>query len=79
MMHFTDTEIQELKISRLNIKFGKGKPTRAASTNPVGNSNNSNQSRDDDGTLKPPKRGLFGAMFGKKKQDGNTSGNNGSA
>ena len=74
MMEFTDTEIQELKIARLNIKLVKGKPQRAASGSVVrgGNSTNS-MSRDEEGVAKP-KRGLFG-MFGKKKQDANTSGN----
>ena len=77
MMEFTDTEIQELKIARQNIKLVKGKqgkPQRAASGSVVRGGNSTNSiSRDEEGAAKP-KRGLFG-MFGKKKQDANTSGN----
>lgn len=67
MMKYTDREIQELRMARMNIKMAKGKPVRNASKSITGNSNNS-MSREEDGSIKP-KRGLFGGMFGKKKTD----------
>jgi len=68
MMDFTDTEIQEMKIARLNIRLVKGKPVRNASASVNGGNSTNSISREDDGSIKP-KRGLFGGMFGKKKTD----------
>ena len=75
MMEFTDVEIQELKIARLNIKTVKSKLPRAASSSlGVGGGNSTNSiSKDDDGSGKH-RRGLFGGMFGGKKKDPNMSG-----
>ena len=72
MMEFTDVEITDVKMSRTAIKMVKGKGGRAASSSigpggAAGNSTNS-MSRDDEGTGKPKRGGIFG-MFGKKKGD----------
>ena len=70
MMEFTDVEITDLKMSRTAIKMVKGKPGRAASSSvggPGGNSTNS-MSKDDDGTGKQKRGGIFG-MFNKKKDN----------
>ena len=79
-MSFTDVEITDLKMSRTAIKMVKGKGGRAASSSigpgAAGNSTNS-MSRDDEGTGKPKRGGIFG-MFNKKKGDQNQSGNNAS-
>lgn len=67
MMEFTETEIQELKIARLNIKMVKGKPQRAASGSVARGGGNSTNSVSHDGEVEgKKKRGLFG-MFNKKK------------
>jgi len=73
MMEFTDVEIQELKIARLNIKTVKGKPARAASSSLAGGNSTNSMSKEDEGAAKP-RRGLFGGMFGGRKKDPNTSG-----
>ena len=50
---------------------GKGKMARAASSNTAGGNSTNSMSKDADEGSKP-RRGLFGGMFGKKK-DANTS------
>ena len=73
MMEFTEVEIQELKLARINLKMVKGKPQRAASSSVMGGGNSTNSmSKDDDGAGKQ-KKGFFG-MFGRKAQDPNVSG-----
>ena len=71
MMEFSDTEMQELKIARLNIRVGKQKPARAASSSVAGQSANS-MSKDEDGSGKNAsgkRGGLFGGLFNKKKSE----------
>ena len=81
MMEFTDSEISDLKIARLNIKMVKGKPQRAASSSIAGGNSTNSMSKDaDDGNLTNKKRGgLFGMFKGKSKDQANTSGNAGNA
>jgi len=56
----------------------KGKPARAASSSVAGGNSTNSMSKDAEEGAGKPRRGLFGGMFGKKK-DPNVSGGGGSA